>query len=377
MSHPQLVLERQATLIEVLGRPQYLNYMYSFIEAEVDSASESDLSPAAKTAKALLRRDVNQTMIARRSAREDVAGWLRTVSGSLRMSEAFYVAPHMTDLIAHAAQGLDEHDQYRHEFLPADRGFAWFDAPLTSIDMWGNPSAIAAVSWRVGTATDQHGATRPGVAVVLWADCMNPNDIIGAVLEIERSPEEGERVKARLRETIGSLQPASAWMIPWGERVGPAMVATDQEYQARNWKDNEIHLGGRTVDTLPSEVPSLSRQLLAFWMLLGQTVTTVRDGEVSRPFAKRAQRRGIPARVTVIELRRHATTRNDNAETHVEWQHQWIVRGHWAWRICGQQHPDAQPYKDGWAVRLYISPYVKGPEDKPLHQAQHVYAFRR
>lgn len=52
---------------------------------------------------------------------------------------------------------------------------------------------------------------------------------------------------------------------------------------------------------------------------------------------------------------------------HVDWAWQWAVRGHWR----------DQPTKEGTKL-IWIHPYIKGPEDKPLKpDAGRVFAVTR
>jgi hypothetical protein len=54
------------------------------------------------------------------------------------------------------------------------------------------------------------------------------------------------------------------------------------------------------------------------------------------------------------------------------------VRGHWRRQPCGPEHPLAEPDGHGGFVAIiYINPYIKGPEDKPLHLSNKVYDLAR
>ena len=91
------------------------------------------------------------------------------------------------------------------------------------------------------------------------------------------------------------------------------------------------------------------------WRLLQQRVGVGFRQRTSRPERKRQDRAGWQEKyVTVVTLRR-PRQENHGEPAHVDWAHRWIVSGHWRW----------QPYKDG-VRQIWISPYVKGPDDKPL-----------
>lgn len=73
---------------------------------------------------------------------------------------------------------------------------------------------------------------------------------------------------------------------------------------------------------------------------------------------RRAEREGreIPA-VNVVTLRKAAPLDEPNGQRDVDWQHSWIVSGHWR----KQWYPSESAHKP-----VYISPYLKGDPSKPL-----------
>jgi hypothetical protein len=82
-----------------------------------------------------------------------------------------------------------------------------------------------------------------------------------------------------------------------------------------------------------------------------------------RATRRRVQQRDPDAkpRVQVIRLRRKATQHQTLEEErhHVEWQCQWMVRGHWR-TYSGKGGRKAQT--------IWISPYLKGDPEKPLRE---------
>lgn len=156
-----------------------------------------------------------------------------------------------------------------------------------------------------------------------------------------------------------------------GQRVGPPTISIQDALQRQDQTADDLwHSNGERLE-LTGEVPSMTRFFLALLMLLNQTVTDVAPHEVDRQAARRFRRMGLPKQVTVVQLRRHKNIDRLEGETLVEWAHRWLVRGHWR----------NQPYKadDGTTVyrRIWIAPYVKGPEDKPFKQSEKVYALVR
>lgn len=93
--------------------------------------------------------------------------------------------------------------------------------------------------------------------------------------------------------------------------------------------------------------------------LMNQTITTKTAGRPNRPTRRRMQRAAFPERsIVIVRLRRPSAPRDDDSETRtVEWSHRWLVSGHWR----NQWFPSLGVHR-----QIYISPFVKGPDDKPL-----------
>lgn len=114
------------------------------------------------------------------------------------------------------------------------------------------------------------------------------------------------------------------------------------------------------------------RTLAAIWVLLRQRLAVATPAQASRP-ARRRIGRAMPERslddVAVITLRRPAQDASEAPEHRsVEWNHRWLVDGHWR----QQWYPSLDDHRPVW-----IAPYVKGPEDKPLVAKARVYSWER
>lgn len=99
--------------------------------------------------------------------------------------------------------------------------------------------------------------------------------------------------------------------------------------------------------------------LMAAWAW-STSFADVTDDYPSRAVGRRAARQsgGSVDPVRVIRLpRRHSGPSAGSGEHPVDWKNRWIVSGHWR----------RQPYPSlGITKTLWIAPYVKGPEDRPL-----------
>lgn len=91
------------------------------------------------------------------------------------------------------------------------------------------------------------------------------------------------------------------------------------------------------------------------------TVAGVETHQWGRQIRKDAKRNNkyLPLVKTVVLRRRENGDSPRQDHKAVDWQHQWVVSGHWR----NQWFPKAQENKP-----IFIDPYVKGPEGKPLLQ---------
>jgi hypothetical protein len=122
--------------------------------------------------------------------------------------------------------------------------------------------------------------------------------------------------------------------------------------------------GGRMYVQPPSTLISeSSRLLLAIGTALGHRLTRLAEAPGSRAERRRVAR-GIPGGLRVLSLSTGATVRPAGTGS-VDWQHRWLVRGHWRLQPYGPQRSLRRP--------TWIDPYVKGPEDKPLDVRQTIW----
>jgi len=103
---------------------------------------------------------------------------------------------------------------------------------------------------------------------------------------------------------------------------------------------------------------SIDKYAQTFWRLLNQTITIKSEAHPSRFHRKRAKKVEFPEKkVTVVTLRRPRNPSREGEPNSVEWTHRWLVAGHWR----NQWFPSMSIHRQIW-----ISPYVKGPENLPL-----------
>lgn len=134
-----------------------------------------------------------------------------------------------------------------------------------------------------------------------------------------------------------------------------------------------MHERVEVTDTVPYGValretglPSIDRTMPAFRLLASalllieqRIITPAERREVANRAARKRLSRGrgtLPA-VRVVRLVERSTPTASDESRPVDWSHRWMVRGHWR----NQWYPKTRTHRP-----VYVLPYVKGPDDKPL-----------
>jgi len=105
-------------------------------------------------------------------------------------------------------------------------------------------------------------------------------------------------------------------------------------------------------------VKSIWGHVQCFWRLMSQLVMTTEA--LPRQARRQRQRAGQIDTVKVLRLRRSRTVMEHKGEGEgIAYTHRWVVGGHW-------RHQPYGPKSDRYYKQIWIAPYVKGPEDKPL-----------
>ncbi|OWM07725.1 hypothetical protein B7435_07290 [Mycolicibacterium peregrinum] len=115
----------------------------------------------------------------------------------------------------------------------------------------------------------------------------------------------------------------------------------------------------------------------AAWLLMGQSgvagTRTIGDrAPATTDNSAAAKTPTAASTVTLIDLRRPADNGHDSKGKPTsgrEFQQRWWVGPHWRQQPCGPGRTQRKP--------VFIAPYVKGPEDKPLVAKERVNVLRR
>lgn len=281
---------------------------------------------------------------------------------AVQVSSAYYIEPDMTDLIVFSSAGMDETDVFRYDELPTECGFAYFEKPLIIRDVRGADLFVNGLLWFSTRNYDPATKTeRSGTMFMMLNDHFTTPDDIAREIMAGRNIRFGYEI---YRAVMGRWGVIGFEMLYDNMQIGPPIATADLAKLA------EIEAEGLVAH----EFTNIRRQVHAFWLMLGQTITKVSESEIPRSFARRAKKAKLPARVTVIRLRRHKSPDKGLGETAVEWSHRWWSRGYWRWQPVSEHHALAEPDGEGgWKARLWVRGSVKGPEGKPLVITSKVY----
>jgi hypothetical protein len=249
--------------------------------------------------------------------------------GRLRRAEPYFWTRQITDAVLVSSKSLPPDTKLSlNRYQDLQSGWFWFEHPVDC----GGVAPFSALLWCVADVQDVEDNNQPKRTLVV--------------------------------STYRTLQPGlpevcdSAYL---GDMSSLDKLFADD----RRWDDPDIvaiHkqtvIGDETVR--PSHLAGLFAFLLTALLWIDQTIVVAKDATADRATRRRLAREGLvhdPV-VKVITLRRQS---RDGAATddggHIEWSCQWIVRGHWRQQLypsTGERRP------------LFILPYVKGPDDKPL-----------
>lgn len=305
----------------------------------------------------------------------------------LAEADTFYVSEDMVKLVEVAAQSIGEPVLERH--VPfTEAGFAFLQAPLhlegewyvdetgrTSLQAWD----IRAVAWQVGMSrlpgTDGVAPDDvPGINVCLFGSDSNMDDFVEW---LEKGSIDGVRLSDLVtgNRGYGLVDPRdveqmdtdrTAYLVTYGDFRPPPMLMFEITSWAFGveWESSRDPEQWKVGEGVWAPVGEVRRLLYALWALMAQPIAAPRSEHPSREYRRRWERqqdrKWLPDYgVRVVTLRRamNDSDGEQDAEWGREWTHRWIVRGHWR----RQWYPSEEVHRMVW-----IAPYVKGPDDKPL-----------
>lgn len=235
----------------------------------------------------------------------------------------------VAELVWHASTQLDFNFSFSLDLLYCESAWCWLEQPRQSPGYeaykgqadWPQPEWVA-ISW--AWAQDQHGVQ--GVAIIGWTD----------------DSKEGFK---RFR-----YSPQCSLFVKDGRAMG----------------EHDFDLG-ESADEL-----ALIRFVVSAGAFLRSKLSATEPHQAHRQARKaaRAQKKSEAASlIEVVMLRQKDRGENRQTDSHIEWQHQWIVGAH----TRQQWYPSKEKH-----LPIIVSAYLKGPAGKPLKApASKVFAVTR
>jgi hypothetical protein len=244
----------------------------------------------------------------------------------------YWVTRDTQTLIEFAAESISEY-QLRLDDALTPSGLAVLDRILYVGDL-----PVRAFSWDLTSVQLQSNPSRPAMFLVAWVDTAHDEARVEGVLEAG--------YRSRLFPTLAGVWFEDESMTDWSQLRSPSLED----------RDAKLHIEVRQF-------------MAAFWLLAQQRVALTSGRKPARGLRRAAERAKLPSEVVVVTLRRALKKEPETGEVHeVEWSHRWLVTGHW-------RHIWSE--KEQRINRIWISSYVKGPENKPLVLKERMYKFSR
>jgi len=265
----------------------------------------------------------NDYVLKKDSTPHELAQVLSAVYDMVHLGDTYFMASNIEDGMLQAASNLPQDVQVHKESFPSTRGFMFLEHPLPPL------------------LTDKDGSVYGDVTAFSWW-----------YAQIEDTDQWG-MVLVAWSITNNLYQPCLYLKILDGDTV-LSILGLDEAVQEDD----------KPIITLVSF-------LVATFNFLEQQLLEAAITALPRQQLRQAVRKGHATTVNVIRLRRKYTQHpTDPNVAPTSYDFQWLVRGHWRKQPYRSKGPDF--YK-----HIFIQPYVKGPDDKPLKGTDRVYAIVR
>lgn len=266
----------------------------------------------------------------------------------LTQAHTFYVVKDMMPVIRDSVEPLGENLEWSKELVPTRSGFLVFEDEWVAKDIGGISATFKAVLWTQGESKQGND----GVSLFFFSNVYDKRDAISQ--DFLRQVKETNTTVAHVG---GRLQLAHVMQVPFGHTIHDVNLTDRERLASHKWDEHR------------SEVKTLDAVLATVFELMNQTLISTDEAELDRKIARRMKRMRLPQKVNVIQLRRIKSNNEYEGDTAVTWSHRWIVRGHWRNQPTG---PGREEVK-----RIWIKPYIKGPDNMPLVHTEKIYSLSR
>lgn len=259
-------------------------------------------------------------------------GWDGDMVRRLPYADTYWVDGNVQALLNSGANTLPHGMTIERTTPPSVNGFVWLSRPISVKTNNGTDSKLWGIQWMPAHINPSIDGIRMGLVHDKGDGSFDAYAILSYITNF-----------------YGEVGPG--FLSTWGfETSLRAAAELDIKYRQSNMSDDDLTTATAT-----------KRLWGAFCLFVQQRILVTRHAQAERHARKRLEQQSWTATpvVRVVELRRKEHVGNSHGVQPVEreWSCQWLVRGHWRqqWYAKAQRN---QP--------IWITPYVKGPEDKPL-----------
>lgn len=266
-----------------------------------------------------------------------------TITRSLERGIPFFWASHLLSGVAEAAKVMPDW-ALTAAAVPVKDGFFWFEG---AIDLPPHnaqePGALTAITWHTAAMIEGSSDEWGKIVSVSDEEWASASKLLSVVFycRMDGLPAAGIPVT----------------IVPW--RIGDS------------WQDiltKSKRLGSQDIENL-SRYEMKLRLFAALLAFLEQRVVVRESHKAPRGILRHQTRWEEAPMIEVVKLRRtYAQPITSGTKAPIDWSCQWMVRGHW--RL--QWYPVITKHQPIW-----IQPYVKGPDGKPLKAASKMFAVVR
>ncbi len=262
--------------------------------------------------------------------------WALQVGVALNLGECFYWAGAMLDLVYAASQSIPETWVLMPNSLPAPCGFFWFAKPIYIGD-----KKLRSITWLPRIREKERGDFQYLVPPYNELPTFKPEDDSAQIIFYTEGTDE---------QRIWPPFPISFLSFPFGCSI------EEKERTLSQWSE-------------PESIRQKTRLFASMVAFLQQRILVSSRRWPSRATRRRAEKEGrAESAISVIKLRKTMERPHKGIGEPIEWTCQWIVSGHWR----DQWYPSIRRNQPIW-----IAPYLKGPEDKPLRHPERLFAVVR
>lgn len=258
----------------------------------------------------------------------------------LARADTVYIGRDIAATLGEVVQSEMPEWTLREEHLITSNGWCWFAANPGYRDETDAAAVLRAMSWGL-----------------LWVNQLRDLEHGQRLMSFTNdAPEPGavRSIRTLILHPWYSHRDHLSMFGPWTPLVWPV--------GSSNTVVNEITMTGEPLSEQARRDMRFEGRLFAALMcFLGQRIFVTSTERAERHARRRLEAQGWTHEplIRVVQLRR---TERSGYQSHegtepVDWSCQWVVRGHWRQQWFPSKKANAP---------IWITPYVKGPEDKPL-----------